>query len=507
MIASLAERRWAPWALFALLALWLPFTALFHDIDYDESQYLGAVALMRTGLPFRDFFYLQTPLHPLLLAPFAWIAQGWLFVALRLATAAAVGATMVLVYRTVLVHGGSQRRALLAVAFMALCEPVIFIGAVARNDATPMLLEAIGTTLLLRDWRAPRPSASFLLAGLFMGAAISTKLQFALIGIAAGLVMLVRWRRLGVGPILLYLAGGLFGCLPMLIFWRLAPDAFAFAIFRYPLTAPGQWYHLGHRDEIFSPFVVLLRLFRFTAVGPTLIAIGMIVRSRIVSRRQDDMLLLLDALIAAGLIAGILPQPIFRQYLAPLYPVLFMRFGLTDFAWPRRRLWQGLLAISLVAALVETADVEGGSILANAIHGAPPPVDAVRDAHWIARAVPAGSRVAGLAPERYVDSGLPFDRRFSTGPFIFRTEGLVLYSQALTWHVVPRAQMGTLFAADPPDAIVAGGYRAPDVAAPHGLDADIEAWARGHGWTGQISPSGAITVYLRPERRMENQRP
>ncbi len=233
MIKTVLEKRWGPWALTGLMAFWLVLCALFHDIDYDEGQYIGAVALMRTGLPFRDFFYLQTPLHPVLLAPLAWIAQGWLVVALRLANAALLGATLFIIYRAIIAHGGGRYRAWLAVGMMALCEPIIFIGAGRAQRRDALLLETAGIALLLRHWLVPRVplrgSWTFLAAGLLMGLALSTKLQFGIVGLGAGLVMLVQWRRMGLLAIALYLVGGIIGCLPFLWFFLLAPDAFLFA--------------------------------------------------------------------------------------------------------------------------------------------------------------------------------------------------------------------------------------------------------------------------------------
>ncbi|MBU0554477.1 MAG: DUF2029 domain-containing protein [Alphaproteobacteria bacterium] len=479
--------------------LWLPFSALFHDIDYDEGQYIAAVALMRTGLPFRDFLYLQTPLHPILLAPLAWLAEGHLFVALRLANAALVGATLILIYRAVLAHGGGSERAWLAVALMALCEPILFIAAVARNDATPMLLEAIGVILLIKNWEHPGRQWSFALAGLFMGLAIATKLHFALVGVAAGLVMIAQWRRVRWPAILLYAAGGIVGCLPIFLFWAIAPDAFWFGVIEYPATAPWQWYQLGDRTELFWPPVVGLRLLRFTILGPTLLVIGLIIRSRLRREPRSEVVKLLDILIIAGLVAGIMPQPIFRQYLAPLYPVLFIRFGLTRTWWPRQLIWRLLILVSTFAALFESACTAGGNLFPNALKGISPPLAAERDARWIGSIMSPTSRVAGLAPERYIDSGLAFDRRFATGPFIFRTENLVTREQSERWHVVPRAQMPVIFADDPPDLIVVGGHRQNDVAAPHGLDTHIDDWTTAHGWSRINSPSGEISVYIRPD--------
>ena len=57
--------------------------AAFRPIDHDEGQYVGAVAMMRFGLPYRDFAYLQTPLQPLLFAPLAWMYDVPLLVEAR----------------------------------------------------------------------------------------------------------------------------------------------------------------------------------------------------------------------------------------------------------------------------------------------------------------------------------------------------------------------------------------------------------------------------------------
>ena len=79
----------ASYAWFALLALRIP-------LDEDEGFYALASELVAHGrLPYRDFFFPQTPLGPFTLAPFAAIAAR--FLTLRLATAlfAAGAATLV----------------------------------------------------------------------------------------------------------------------------------------------------------------------------------------------------------------------------------------------------------------------------------------------------------------------------------------------------------------------------------------------------------------------------
>ncbi len=123
-----------------------------------------------------------------------------------------------------------------------------------------------------------------------------------------------------------------------------------------------------------------------------------VVHSRLTTKNLGQLILLLDLLIVAGLIAGIMPQPIYRQYLAPLYPALFIRFGLTELWMPRKRVWQGLFYIFTWAAFAENACSEGGHIFPNALSGKSPPIAVSRDAQWVGRQVPRSSRVAESRP-------------------------------------------------------------------------------------------------------------
>lgn len=482
-----------------ILVVWLAIAAVFRDIDYDEGQYVGATALMRTGLPFRDFFYLQTPLQPLLLAPLAWMIDQHLFVALRLANAVMVGIAAITVYHSIVAQGGARRAALAASALMLICEPMIFIGAVARNDAMPLMFEAFGIALLMSAWRSHGRWWLFCLSGLFFGAAISTKLHFAVPGLAAGLFLVWHWRTIGIARVAAFAAGGFLGLVPSVAIWAMAPDAFMFGVFEYGFKAPWQWYHLGNRAEMFTLPISIGRLLMFTALGPTIVALAAIVAARIANPRQGGVVLLLDVLIVAGLVAALLPQPIYRQYLAPLYPPLFMRLGLTAYWWPQRRPVAVLFAMMTVAGLVEALFENGGRIVPNALTGRSQVVVATQDAQWLGQ-TPGGQHrvVAALSPELAVDSGLVFDPRFSTGPFIFRTRGLITGDEAHRWNVVPVGMIDTMFAHNPPNLIVTGGNRTHDVAAPRGLDAEIDRWALANGWRHIQSPSGKLTVYVQP---------
>ncbi len=165
---------------------------------------------------------------------------------------------------------------------------------------------------------------------------------------------------------------------------------------------------------------------------------------------------------------------------------------------PRKRIWQILFYISTWAAFAENACVEGGHIFPNALFGKSPPYEVSRDAQW-GRTASAQVQPRRRHRARALCRQRPRARSaLRHGPFIFRTLDLVTPEEAREWRVVPRGQMNAIFALDPPDVLVAGGYRYRDTAEAHGLDVHIEHWARRQGWQAIVSPSGTLTIYLRP---------
>jgi hypothetical protein len=65
--------------------------------------------------------------------------------------------------------------------------------------------------------------------------------------------------------------------------------------------------------------------------------------------------------------------------------------------------------------------------------------------------------VAGLNPELFADAGRPIDPRFVTGPFLFRTLGLMSIEEARRWRVMTMDQMATLRTSPPAAIVVTSG--------------------------------------------------
>lgn len=492
--------RASPLFFFVPLLVVLLGIAAFRPVDHDEGQYVAAVALMRSGLPYRDFAYPQTPLQPLLFAPLAWLCEGWLFLALRAVNALCAAGAAALLYRSVRCVGGSPRSAWIAAMALVTSHAFLFAATVARNDALPLLLHLAGLALLIDAIGTGRHPMRFMLVGLMLGAAASAKISYGLPAAAIGLFALWHVRRFGPTCVLALAAGGIAGGAPTLILWAIAPDAAWFGIIDYSLKAPLEWQVLNRRAYMVEAPLSAFRLVRFLAQGSALLALVTLAVSFLRrSGKPSIKTRLLDSVILAALIAAWLPRPIYVQYLVPLLPALFLRFGLMldDPRWRRPAAITALM-LCMVAGTAETLI----RIAPNIASGHSPVLSATRDAHAIGRSVRAAGisgPVVSLAPERVVDSGIPLDPRFAAGPFLFRTRDLLTPEQLTAFHVLNGASVADGLARHSPAAIMTGQESAPSPAHPQGLDSSLVAWAVAHGYRATSLPSGAGTLYLRQE--------
>lgn len=485
-----------------LCAVLMLIFALFGPVDHDEGQYVGAVAMMRHGLPYRDFAYLQTPLQPLLFAPLAWLAEGWLFLTLRVANALlATGATACM-WLAAKRAGASDRGAVIAAIALFSSHALLFAGSVARNDALPLLLTTAGLAAFLnvvgnnqRHWTA-------LLAGVLLGAAASAKISYGLPAAAVGLFAMLHWRSLGARVVCALAVGGALGGLPTLWLALLAPDAAWFGIMDYSLKAPIEWRTLNGQAFMFDWPLSLARLLRYLAQGCGLIALVAVLL--VATRRRTVTERLLDMVIVAGLLAAWLPRPIYVQYLGPLLPALFVRFALlTDASfWRAHFLGRALIAVCVIAGVAQSVIATGPNIW-----GQTSPVLAITDDAHALSDIAAAARISGtiatLSPERAVDATLPIDRRFVTGPFLMRTRHVLTVDQARAFHATTSATLVADLNAAPPAAILVGGEAQASLAYPHGLDAPLVEWAQTNRYRAVALPSGLSRVFLRPTKTEE----
>ena len=443
---------------------------ILRPIDHDESQYVAAAVLSARGLlPYRDYAYLQTPLQPLLLAPLTLLLSGWAWPGLRLVNASLAALAVAGVYRAARAGDVRERVALAAAGLFAGCDILLFAAGTARNDALPAACLAGALWLAMR----PATRSRGLLTGVLLAAATAAKLSYALPALAYGLAALMDRRR---RPALL-----LVGALPMaaLVGWtaHAAPEAFHFDVLTFPTTAPAEFYAGASKLSITRR---VLDAAKFLALGPALLALVLVAR-----RRQAGWL---DLLIVAGLIAGLLPSPTWRQYWLPMLPPLFVRLALL---WEERapsatvRVAAGLFAaVGLAPSLIGAAQGPG-------LPAAMAQSRAIRAA--LDRAHETGP-VATLAPEFLPATYRLPDPRFATGPFYFRSLALLDAAAEARVHVVSRARIDMGLAVRP-EAVLVGG-EARWTSGDPALDATLERWAVAHRYRAVPIAGARFRLYV-----------
>jgi 4-amino-4-deoxy-L-arabinose transferase-like glycosyltransferase len=436
------------------MLLWLLIIAFVHPVSHDESQYLAATVLVARGLvPYRDFAYLQTPLQPFVFAPFAWLFPDRLFLASRLANVALSAATLGLVYGAVRRAGAGRGPALGASLLLVACHSFIWASGVARNDMLPAALVASALWIEMSANRRGQHA----LAGVALGLAAAAKISYALPAITVATSFLLNRDRVEQRSGSWLCAGALAGFAPAIVAAFASPDAFLFEVFTYGIEAPLAWYR-----EIGEPWVLgsfrFLQLLGVAAMGPALLAgVALTVRlakdpDRWLSDRPKRLLL---AAAIGGLASAALNRPFNTPYLVPALPPLFILVGLELSTWRPPRLLRVAGFASIAIGLVWPVSCLGEALM----HGSLQAMDAERRSDELGGALrveAVSGAIGGLSGQYLIDTGYRLDPRFSAGPFMFRTTGLLTAEQAAKWHIVTRDQYGEL-ASSPPEAIIVGG--------------------------------------------------
>lgn len=469
-------------------------------VDHDESQYLAAAALTRSGLPFVDFLHLQTPLQSFVTAPIAALSGGYSYLVLRIATAIAALATLWFVFRCQRRLGVDDRTAICATALLSLTYSFQFGATLVRNDMMPALLLTIGLYAAIVAIEGRRSALLWAIAGLAFSAAVGTKLSYAVPAAAVGLfhLLTVRQRRSRQSLIdaSACAAGALVGLAPVAFLYAQAPAAFIYGVFDYGADAPFQWYRatgqgyrLGLDWKLIDTAVVLLR-------GPACAALAVVATTLFHRGKRSGAHFLLDLLVVAGVIAALLPTPTWRQYLIPLLPVLFVRLGL---AWHEgavgarwRPIMTGAFAVTAIVGLVQPI-----LWVSRFAGGKNNPIRMTREAHWIGatlRAAGVQGGVATLSPHVVVDSGFPLDPRFANGPFAYRSGDLLSDQEQRNLITLSPRTLDRFLAEQPPGAIVTGYEdKLPII-----LDARLRAFAVANRYRLERSPFGDAELFVRP---------
>lgn len=468
-----------------VLAFVLVLLALARPIDHDESQYVAAAVLARDGLPYRDFAYLQTPLQPLLFAPLADLFGIYAYPGLRIVNAL-LGATAVAAsFAAMRALAVPERTALGCAGLLAACDIFLFSSATARNDALPAALYACALWAMVwrREGALGRGRAA--LIGLLLAAAAAAKISYAVPALAFGGCALINrnrrpaWIVAGAVPV-----AALVGWLA----WT-SPEGFWFGVFDFPARAPANHYRAHEAGYKLSFWAKGLDTLKFLALGPALLALVLVARDRRGSRSTR----MLDLLIVAGLIAALLPAPTWRQYLLPVLPPLFVRLATI---WAARPPDRSFVWIAAAFALAGIAPSAVGA--ARAVRGGVPMIEAMRHGAAIGRVLDGlgvAGPVATLSPQFLPAARRRPDPRFATGPFQYRSRGLLSPEGEARVGVVSAPNLEL---ARPAPRVVLVGGEGQWTGGRDSLDRLLERYAIEAGGRVAHVEGGRFRIYLMP---------
>lgn len=185
----------------------------------------------------------------------------------------------------------------------------------------------------------------------------------------------------------------------------------------------------------------------------------------------------LGPVVAATVLASVLPMPALRQYLIPLAAPLIPWF--VALAWPRRYRGRSRWAVLLIG-LIAVAGVARSALFLIHPNGEEAPLRVEREAHLIGRiALQSGATsIAKLEPVHAVDSGIDLDPRFTTGQFLFRAGNVRACAHAALCPITTASieRLGQR----PPGATLTGTQHKHPGTIAGGLDGMLDRWAANH---------------------------
>jgi hypothetical protein len=325
----------------ALLALVLVPVAMFRFVDGDEGVYAYAGRLAVEGnVPYRDFFFEQTPLQPYVYGSWAWLTgESWY--ALRLLSALLAVVTGTLLFRHVRLRAGPSAAACALVLYSA---SGLALGYLTIVKTFPLAAVLLFGAYVLTAHESPR-GQRLVAAGVLLGLAIDSRLLVAA-AVPAFLVASVRARQ-----VLAFVAGLAAGLVPVVVLLALDADAFVFDNLRYhALKDAGLVGDFHQKGQTAATLVGLeptdralgLQFLGLLVLCACVLAVGAL-------RRQAALPLGVAGSVG---VASLLPTPTYVQYFSLLLPFLVAAVaGLAGLArpWLRPALAVGLGAYVVAA--------------------------------------------------------------------------------------------------------------------------------------------------------------
>ena len=185
-------------AVLAFAAVWM------GGLNQDEGWYLYAAQLVGEGkMPYRDFFYTQGPLMPVVYSAFAFVWRDFGILGARVLTSV-LGLVGVLVFAALarlLVDGERKGAAATGVFLLLACNLYhLYFVSMPKTYSLATFFVATGFFLVVQAMSGERPRPLlFVFAGLSLAFAAGTRISLGVLLAVVGFALLFSFRRFGMG--------------------------------------------------------------------------------------------------------------------------------------------------------------------------------------------------------------------------------------------------------------------------------------------------------------------
>lgn len=502
---------------FVIAAFVLFGRAVASDVNVDENVYIAGAALLKQGqLPYRDFHYNHLPTMVLLYAGLFYLTDH-LLLAARCCSAACGAVVVVVVFRVALgaLASFGPRKALglaIGAAALLLLNPVfIYASGYAWNHAFPMMLCLLAFVAMRRGLSGDAlsgvgPSAVMLgLSGVAMGLAVTSRLTFApaLLGFLLFGVLMPGWTvRQKAALACVFTLGFAAALVPSGWVWAQSPANAYFGNFQYPALNTKYHYDTNYvgRFTFNVPqklLFVLKRFIRYPAYGVAAAAFFVLLyrtlRWREIARDRGQCVVFAAAAIATLLLAGgLVPSPLFRQYLSANLPFLVVTPALCLACRPDLltiRFGRVLAGGLLLAVVFGVRHLDGVATVPFADRWVP--VRVHQAGVRLTRSVNADAGVLTTAPVYVFEGGGQILTEMTTGRFGLRAAEYLTADQKAQYLMGDSDDMVRTFKGQhPPAAVLIAGFDAE-------ADPLFRQAAVDHGYR-HVDLPGKLDLWVRP---------
>ncbi len=444
-------------------------TVILGDTINDEHMYLAAASLLGEKSIYKDFSYLQSPYMPYFYSIFHRISGfNSIFTSARVFKGVIVSFFILIMYNLLFLLSRNKYVSVMCIVLLVFNDTFLYTIQFCRNYDMALLFAALGLFVSLSPMKINKYVKIFI-TGLLIGISIGTKFTYALLP----LCFILPWfykhglSRICFKKTAIFCTGLLLGLLPMVILmgqagfdvsyynnvefhnintaWRIQTGYSATMNYYNKLK-----YALGILTSFSTSFIFIILFFN--------LAMSFFMKNK---KNELDCKMKLILFTLISILMFMIPTPVWESYFVTFIISLFL---LICYFFPQEEIRKRRLSYGVILGIVMLLIVPNINESINKINAC------FKPELWSSSRLTLASSaikmliskensdrpIATLTPLYVLEAGFKIYPELSSGPFSFRSGGLLNREQREKYKIISSADLPDLFLRSPPSAILTG---------------------------------------------------